>query len=130
VIAYLETSAAVKLLKDEPDSDAIKRYLNGLVANDDGIASSTLLETELRRAGVRQGIAQSTVTAVLDRIDMFDLSRSTFTQAGVLSGQYLRSLDALHVTAALRINADVMISYDERQKDAAEAAGLRVHSPS
>jgi hypothetical protein len=27
------------------------------------------------------------------------------------------------------VNADVMISYDQRQLDAAEAAGLRIHSP-
>jgi hypothetical protein len=120
----------VKLLKDEPESDAIKTYLNALAKNEDGIASSTLLETELRRAAVRQGVAQTTVTAVLDRLDVFDLSRGMFTEAGVLPEVNLRSLDALHVVAALRIGADVMVSYDLRQIEAAQSAGLHTASPS
>jgi predicted nucleic acid-binding protein len=69
------------------------------------------------------------VTAILDGIDTFELSRSSFTSAGILPDEDLRSLDALHIVAALRINADVVVSYDQRQLDAAEAAGLRVHSP-
>ncbi|MEJ1231223.1 MAG: hypothetical protein WDM88_12165 [Galbitalea sp.] len=41
----------------------------------------------------------------------------------------LRSLDALHIAAALGVNADVMVSYDHASSTRAEAAGLRVHSP-
>jgi predicted nucleic acid-binding protein len=47
----------------------------------------------------------------------------------LLPGRNLRSLDALHVAAALRVGADVMITYDTRQADAAGASGLRVESP-
>ena len=130
MIAYIETSAAVKLFKDEPESGAVQAYLNRLEANDDGVASSTLLETELRRTAIRRGIAQTTVTEILDHLDIFDLSRSMFTEAGLLPDVHLRSLDAVHVVAALRIGANVMVSYDKRQLDAAEAAGLHVVSPS
>ncbi|HEX4443824.1 MAG TPA: type II toxin-antitoxin system VapC family toxin [Galbitalea sp.] len=130
MIAYVETSAAVKLFRDEPESSAVEAYLNRLDASEDGIASSTLLETELRRAAIRRGIAQTTVTEILDRLDIFDLSRSMFTEAGLLPNAHLCSLDAVHVVAALRIGADVMVSYDKRQLDAAEAAGLHVVSPS
>jgi predicted nucleic acid-binding protein len=129
MIAYLETSAAIKLLKPEAGSDALGRHLNTLVDKEDVVVSSTLLETELRRAAVRQRLAQSSVTALLDRVGIFDLTRSMFTAAGILPGAHLRSLDALHIVAARRANADVMISYDQRQIDAAEAAGLRVHFP-
>jgi predicted nucleic acid-binding protein len=129
MIAYLDTSAAVKILKDEPDSDAVKRYLNGLAANEDSISSSTLLETELRRAAVRQGVSQTTVTAILDRLDIVDLSRSMFREAGVLAEPSLRSLDALHLVAALRVGADVLISYDQRQIEAAQSMGIRTLSP-
>jgi predicted nucleic acid-binding protein len=129
MIAYVETSAAAKLFKDEKNSAALKDHLSELRTNGHGIASSALLETELRRTAVRQGVAQVTVTDILDRIDISDISRSMFAEAGVLPDPYLRSLDALHVVAALRMNADVMITYDDRQIEAAGAAGLHVHSP-
>jgi predicted nucleic acid-binding protein len=130
VIAYVDTSAAVKLFKDEENSAALKDHLSELRANGDGIASSTLLETELRRTAIRQGIAQITVTDILDHIDLSDISRSMFVEAGVLPDPSLRSLDAIHVVGALRMGADVMITYDDRQIKAAEAAGLHVVSPS
>jgi hypothetical protein len=129
VIAYLEASAAAKLLTREPEAEAVTTYLNELVAKGDGLASSSLLETELRRAAFREGIAQASVTALLDRVDVFDLERSMFTEAGIIPGRNLGSLDALHITAALRMNADVVLTYDRRLSEAAEAAGLRVHSP-
>jgi uncharacterized protein len=130
VIAYVETSAAVKLFKDEENSTALKDHLSELRANGDGIASSTLLETELRRTAIRQGVAQITVTDILDHMDLSDISRSMFAEAGVLPDPNLRSLDAIHVVAALRMGADAMITYDDRQIEAAEAAGLHVVSPS
>ncbi|MHB1172768.1 MAG: type II toxin-antitoxin system VapC family toxin [Lacisediminihabitans sp.] len=129
MIAYVETSAAAKMLFDEGESARVTKYLDGLVGAGHWLASSAILETELRRAAVREGEPQSIVTAILDRVSIVDISRSVFTQAGVLSGTNLRSLDALHVAAALHMNADVMVSYDRRQIDAAEAAGLRTVSP-
>jgi predicted nucleic acid-binding protein len=119
----------MKLLRQEPESQAAARYLNELASGDDAILSSTLLETELRRAASRQGLAQVSVTALLDRVGIFDLVRSTFTLAGVLPGANLRSLDALHIAAAQRVGANVIVSYDERLTTAAEAVGLRVVAP-
>ncbi|WP_142060425.1 PIN domain-containing protein [Pseudonocardia kunmingensis] len=51
-----------------------------------------------------------------------------YREAGLLPGRHLRSLDALHVAAALRRDADVMLSYDHRQLAAADAVGLRTLS--
>lgn len=48
---------------------------------------------------------------------------------GLLPGGHLRSLNALHLTAALRVDADIMVTYDQRQADAAETAGLPVLAP-
>lgn len=72
---------------------------------------------------------QVVVTAVLDRLDIYELDRAAYREAGLLPGRHLRSLDALHVAGALRIGADVMITYDARQAGAAEAAGLPVAFP-
>ncbi len=61
-VLYLDTSAAVKLISDEQESDGLRSYL------DEGptLVSSDLLETELRRIGIRHDIDQVLITSVLD----------------------------------------------------------------
>jgi predicted nucleic acid-binding protein len=129
LIVYVETSAAVKLLLREEQSTAVMSFLDEAVASDHALVSSSVLETELRRTAIRRGISQEAATAVLERFDIFDLERSVFTQAGILPGPTLRSLDALHIAAALRISAELMVSYDARQIEAAESVGLHTISP-
>lgn len=104
-------------------------FLNGFALEAHTVVASTLVETELRRAATRGGAPQSAATEVLDRIDVVELARPTFTAAGLLPGPTLRSLDALHVAAALAVAADLFVSYDERQIAAAEQAGFHVVSP-
>lgn len=128
--AYLETSAAAKLLVDEAESAALTAYLDQLTAKRVPVVSSILLETELRRLAVREDLAQAAVSDLLDRIDLAEPNRSLFYEAGILPGANLRSLDALHVATALRLEADQFVAYDARQLAAATAVGLRVLSPS
>jgi len=129
LIAYVETSAAAKLVFQEAESEALKRHLNKLVADGDGLYSSFLLETELRRAAVRTGAAQEKVTDVIDRFNLIELDPTIFREAGLMSGRNLRSLDALHLVAAIRIRADTFITYDERQANASREIGLRTVAP-
>jgi predicted nucleic acid-binding protein len=129
VILYVETSAAAKLLVDEPASGRLAARLDDAVACDDAVLSSMLLETELRRLAVRVDLAQTAVTQLLERFDLVETDRSLYREAGLLPGRHLRSLDALHLAAALRVGADVMVTYDHRQADAADAAGLPVLAP-
>lgn len=125
---YLDTSAAAKVLVDEAESEALTAYLDDERSNTE-IVSSALLETELRRLAGRLGLDQSTVSDLLTRIDLIDPSRSIFHEAGVLPGPTLRSLDALHLATALRIEADVVVAYDLRLLDAARDLGLAIDSP-
>jgi len=129
MIVYLESSAAVKLALDEPESEQLARLLNELAVSGSTIVSSYLLETELRRALVRVDLSQARATAVLERITLVELDSEMYRSAGMLPGSALRSLDAVHVAAALIIKADVLVSYDERQIEAAHAAGIRTLSP-
>ena len=129
MILYVETSAAAKLLVDEPASSRLAARLDDAVDADDAILSSTLLETELRRLAVRAELAQSAVTQLLARFDLMEIDRSLYWEAGLLPGPHLRSLDALHLAAALRVGADIMVTYDHRQADAAASAGLPVLTP-
>ena len=124
---YLDTSAAAKLLIDEPESEALVHHLDSL---DPGevLASSALLETELRRVAVRQDLAQASVSDVLARVALVDPDRSLFHEAGVLPGATLRSLDALHLATAMRLGAAV-VAYDIRLIESATALGLDIVSP-
>lgn len=129
MILYVETSAAAKLIIEEPESSRLAAHLDRAVDQDDGLLSSMLLETELRRLAVRTGVAQSVVTRLLERFDLLEIDRSLYREAGLLPGPHLRGLDAIHVAAALRANADAMVTYDLRQADAADSVGLSVQAP-
>jgi hypothetical protein len=129
VIAYIESSAAAKLLVSEAASAMLADYLDQLNADGSTLISCVLLETELRRLAVRDNLQQLAVTALLDRLDVIDLDREIYREAGLLPERTLRSLDAIHVAAALRAGSDVMVTYDVRQAAAAESSGLRVVAP-
>ena len=125
---YLDTSAAAKLLVEEAESEALAAHLDGIGGEQD-LVSSALLETELRRLAVRLALDQSAVSDLLARVDLVDPPRPLFHEAGLLPGPRLRSLDALHLATALRVDADTLVAYDARLLDAARSLGLGVHSP-
>ena len=124
--AYLDTSAAVKLLVEERESVALAQYLDQ--PNLETVAC-LLLETELRRFAVRHAIPQQEVTAILDTVSLYDMPHSLYYEAGILPGRHLRSLDALHLVAAVRLGTDVIVSYDDRLQEAAAELGLGILSP-
>ena len=128
MIVYLDASAVAKLLIDELESEALEDYLAGLDPEDEPV-SSALVEIELRRLGVRFDLSQAAISDVLDRVDLVEPDRSLFAEAGLLPGRQLRSLDALHVATALRVDASVVVAYDHRIRQAARAVGLPTTAP-
>ncbi len=82
--------------------------------------------TEIRRLATRAEVSQSEATDLAARIDLLGPDRAMFTEAGLLPGANLRSLDALHIAVAIRAQAESMITYDRRQTTAARQAGLPV----
>jgi uncharacterized protein len=125
---YLDASAAAKLLVDEAESEALAAYLDRTIEEQE-LVSSALLETELRRLATRLELEQSMVTDLLARVDLVDPPRSLLHEAGLLPGTHMRSLDALHLATALRVDSDTFVAYDTRLLDAARSVGLSVHSP-
>ena len=121
---YLDTSAAAKLLVQESESAALAEWADAVE-----LVSSVLLETELRRLAVRTGIPQADVTAVLDRVPLYEVAPSLFHEAGVLLGANLRSLDALHLAVALRLRVNAVVTYDARMAQSARDLGLTVLMP-
>lgn len=124
---YFDTSAALKLILVEVESRAL---IAAIADHRPRLVSSFLLETEMRRASQRQNvITQRRVTSVLDRFDLYAVRPAIFTQAGLLPGVHLRSLDALHVASAIDIGVDRLVAYDARMVSAARDAGMAVMSP-
>jgi predicted nucleic acid-binding protein len=125
--AYVDTSAFVKLVLDEPESLAMEEVFNRTP-----LISSALLVTELLRT-VRRACPERTdhAIALLDHIATMPVSADVLMAAGFLDTPRLRSLDAIHLAAALSIGPDLagVVTYDGRLAEAAGLLGLRVEAP-
>ena len=122
---YLDSSAAVKLLVEEPESVALARWVD----EHSDLVGALLVETELRRTAQRIGLPQASVTELLRRVTLHEMPSGLFREAGALPGVRLRSLDALHLTAALRLRCRAVVTYDARMADAATELGFDVVTP-
>jgi len=131
---YLDTSAVVKLVRLERDSSALRRWVLEREEAGDAIVSSDVLRTEVIRVARRAGddALPGTGVSVLDRIAIIQIDAAVFQRAGYVGSPSLRSLDALHVAAALELGPDLggIVAYDERLIVAAGEAGLPTASPS
>ena len=125
-VVYVDTSALGALLVDQPESSALVDWLDQEPAV---LVSSDLLETELRRVAVREGIDQADVSRLLDGVAMAALDRAVYRSAGFLPMPYLRTLDALHLEAAIRLDVSALLTYDRRLAEAALSVGLEVIAP-
>lgn len=126
---YLDTSALVKLVVVEAESSALRRWLRGAERVP---VSSDLARAELLRA-VRRVAPDRAARArlVLESVALIELSSHVCAAAGLLAPELLRTLDALHLAAALELGDDLeaMVTYDERLADAAAANGVPVVAP-
>jgi uncharacterized protein len=129
VAVYLDTSALVKLVVAESESEALRAWL---VAEDRVPVSSDLARAELLRAVRRVSPARAAAArAVLETVTLVRPTTATFEHAGLLDPVVVRSLDALHLAAALELGDDLdeLVTYDDRMADAASRNGIRVVAP-
>jgi uncharacterized protein len=127
---YLDSAAIVKLVHAEPETLALRAWLDERAET--GWASSVLAEIESFRALARYAPqAVIRLPPVLDLIDLIDLSPHVRILAQTVMPVTVRSLDAIHLATALGIQRTLtsFVTYDKRLLDAAAAAGLPVHSP-
>lgn len=126
---YLDTSALVKLVVAEAETPALRTWLKQAERTP---VSCDLARAELMRA-VRRAAPDRVVQArvVLDSITLTQLATSTFEDAGRLDPTVLRTLDALHLAAALELgdDLDAIVTYDDRFAAAAESNGIPVTAP-
>jgi predicted nucleic acid-binding protein len=69
--------------------------------------------------------------AVLESLPLMRLSTEVFERAAMLEPDLRRSLDCLHLAAALELGDDLeaIVTYDTRLAEAARSLGIDVVSP-
>ncbi len=127
---YLDSAAVVKLVHAEPETPALRAWLDER-ANTSWV-SSVLTEIESFRALARYAPeAASRLPAVLDQIDLINLDPPIRILAQTARPATLPSLDAIHLGTAQNLGRTLssFVTYDKRLLDAARAAGLPADAP-
>jgi uncharacterized protein len=133
-VFYADSSALVKLVRDEAESATLRAYFEGA-----DLVSSELVLTEIPRA-VRRAAAWDPALPLdllleragelVDVLALRPLDRGLLAGAGALAEPALRALDAIHVTSAVDLGpVEAFVTYDERQAAVARLAGLRTAAP-
>ena len=126
---YLHTSAVMKLMTDEADSKAFRKWFT---KQGQPAVSCDLLRTELLRASRRVGLRyMPRAREVLGAITLMTVPTSVFERAALLEPPELRSLDALHLASALVLGDELtaFVTYDARLAEAAARNGVPLFAP-
>jgi uncharacterized protein len=127
-IAYLDSSALIKLVVPERETDKLRHELRGWTRT----ASSALVRTEVVRAAARVDAAfAEQARRVVRAISLVAVTGAILDRAAALAPPTLRSLDALHLATALSLEGALgaIVTYDARLAEAAVAAGVEVLAP-
>ena len=126
--AYLDSSALVKLVVPEPETEPLKAEL----ALWERHVSSALVRTEVVRACARVSPAARRVAErVVASLDLLTVDETILDAAARLKPLELRTLDAIHLASAQLLGAVLgpVIAYDARLIEAAKAAELTTVAP-
>jgi predicted nucleic acid-binding protein len=133
-IFYADASALVKLVRDEPESAALRAYLEGADLVSCGLVLAEVPRAARRAAAQDHGVPLDRLLKrtreLIDKLALRPLGWELLAAAAALAEPALRTLDAIHVAAAVDLGpVEAFVIYDERQAAVARLAGLRTISP-
>src|SRR5215831_10620979 len=100
---YLDSSALLKLVVEEPESASLRRYLQRRRP----LVTSALARTEVLRAVLLEGEdALARAREVLSSVELIRVNDRVLNAAGVLRPDDVRSLDAIHLATAQQLDSD------------------------
>ena len=129
-LLYLDSSALVKLVLREPETNALFEYLGSWPH----IISSEIARVEVQRAVrriSREPSLMERAEQVLESIHLVKITPEVLSKASLLGPSSLRTLDAIHVATALDLGEDLagFVAYDEALLRAAGSKRLRIQTP-
>ncbi len=127
---YLDSSALVKLVVSEAESSALRTYL--AERRSDARMTAALARTEVVRAVAMHRSIELVETArsIIARLHLVPLNNRLLDAAATKLPPELRTLDAIHLAAAMTApDLRAIVTYDRRLADAAATAGLAVVAP-
>jgi hypothetical protein len=126
---YLDSSAALKLIVTEGGTAALRAWAERTRPE---FIACDLVRTEVLRACRRHSTdATGRGRGVLEAITLFPVSTDLYLSAAFLDPAGLRTLDAIHLAAALSLGDDIsgVVTYDERLAGACAEHGLAILAP-
>lgn len=126
---YVDTSALVKTVVEEPESRALLRWL----ADKERLVACELVRVETVRAvRLSDPAAVPRARRIAAAVTLIRLDDPLYDLAADLEPASLRSLDAVHLAAALSVGHDLagVVTYDARMAAAAGDLQLHVEAPS
>jgi uncharacterized protein len=126
-IAYLDASALVKLIVDEPESTVLHRWY----VEAERLLSSRIGVVETIRATSRRPVDAAHRDRILSDLEVVEVTATICATAAAVHPPLLRTLDAIHLASALAVGPelDALVTYDDRLAEAARAIGLPVVRP-
>jgi predicted nucleic acid-binding protein len=125
---YVDSSAIVKTVVEEPESSVLAGWLQ----RKEQLAACDLVRVEVVRAvRVSDPEALPRARKAIGTLILIRLEDDLYESAADLYPPLLRSLDAIHLAAALSLGSDLagVVTYDGRLADSARALGLAVEAP-
>ena len=124
---YLDSSALVKLVVEEPESEDLRTFVGDRVVVSSMVARTEVIRAVARTEPERVGAAEK----VLAETSLIIIDWPLASAAAWVEPASIRSLDAIHLATAqrLEVGLEALVTYDRRMVDAAQMAGLRVASP-
>jgi predicted nucleic acid-binding protein len=127
--AYLDASAIVKLVVEEPESPRVQAD----ILTRPGLLCSQLGATEVSRA-CRRVLPRrqfQRIDDILEALFLVAVTPAILEAAGTLEPAVLRTLDAIHLATLLSLDdrAIDVVTYDSRLAAAAKAHGFNVVVP-
>jgi uncharacterized protein len=135
VRVYVDSSALIKRVIAEPESEALDSALGQQADAKAALVSSSLAWVEVSRAiQARLDIehrdeVNSAIETALSGLAERPITADVVSLARRIGPGRLRSLDAIHVATAVLLDVDMIVTYDERLAEAARHNGLTVSVP-
>ena len=127
LVAYLDSSALVKLIAVEAETAALRRELLRWPRRVSSLLAAIEMMRTARRLGPRSVPLAQRVIAGLQLLAIEPIAPAAMQ----IGSSTLRSLDAIHLATAASITAElgVLITYDPRMIADAQIIGLPVLAP-